>query len=634
VPWQHKQTTGSSSICAESCFGSDLSLPDADLLGRFVHRRDEAAFEALVRRHGPMVFGVCLRILRQPQDAEDAFQATFLVLARKAACVRPREMLGNWLYGVAQQTAVRVRSATYKRSQREQQLPTRLESAAAPDQRDDWEGLLDHELSLLPDKYRAAIVLCDLEGKTRKEAARQLGWPEGTVAARLARAHALLAKRLTRRGVAFSGGALAGIVSLNIASASLPSSLIASTSRAAILYAAGQSAGAISTKVAVLAKGVLNIMLLTKLKTISATALMLTLVLGFGGVVPWQSSGYAQVPENVLPRGPYTLQHDNLTATLLALDKHYWEITARGDGKELAKFLADDFVSISIHGKFGKSDAVASCHRYRLKDWKIADPTVVRVNKDSAVLTYLYDCKVMTADGELDETREGYRVTYVWTLRDGGWVVVFCHDDHGRKAPSTASKNAGPASVLDPTSNTLYPYIPTRELLLRAQARRRTSSPVGIVAPPIVALHADGNAMLPEHLKGKHTLLTFWSAGGDMPFAELSALRKEFAKDDRFRIVSVCVDTANNSDKAWAAWSKWLLSRGSIDFGDGPKRLIDDPQWWNVMENANAASRTSAQYGVRFPESFLIGPDGNFVAVYVANKDLQKTVAAALGEVR
>ena len=151
--------------------------------------KDEAAFEALVRRHGPMVLGVCRRVLRNHHDAEDAFQATFLVLVRKAASIVPREMVANWLYGVAYRTALKARSMIARQRVRERQVTEMPEpEAAEPD--DCWrdlQPLLDQELSRLPDKYRVPIVLCDLEGKTGKEAARQLGWPEGTVASRLAR---------------------------------------------------------------------------------------------------------------------------------------------------------------------------------------------------------------------------------------------------------------------------------------------------------------------------------------------------------------------------------------------------------------------------------------------------------------
>src|SRR5207237_1342609 len=156
-------------------------------------------------------------------DAEDAFQATFLVLVRKAASVVPREMVGNWLYGVAHQTALQARRTAARRGAREVQVTEMPDTEAV--QKDQWPDvrpLLDQELSRLPDIYRAVIVLCDLEGRTRKEVARQLGVPEGTVAGRLARARAMLAKRLTERGVALSGGALAAVLSQQAVSAGVP----------------------------------------------------------------------------------------------------------------------------------------------------------------------------------------------------------------------------------------------------------------------------------------------------------------------------------------------------------------------------------------------------------------------------
>src|SRR6516162_8732683 len=189
------------------CDGARLT--DGQLLEAFISRRDEAALAALVKRHGPMVWGVCRRILRNYHDAEDAFQATFLVLVRKAASIASRELLANWLYGVAQQTALKARTTSANRRARERQVMEMPEPVTTePDLWSDLQPLLDQELSHLPDKYRVAIVLCDLEGKTRKEAARQLGVPEGTLAARVARARVMLAKRLRRHGLVMAGGAL------------------------------------------------------------------------------------------------------------------------------------------------------------------------------------------------------------------------------------------------------------------------------------------------------------------------------------------------------------------------------------------------------------------------------------------
>src|SRR5262245_55728521 len=213
-------------------------LTDGQLLECFLRRRDDAAFEALVRRHGPTVLGVCRRVLRNRHDAEDAFQATFLVLARKAAAIASRELLAGWLYGVAYNIALKANAANARRRARERQVTAMPEpEAAQQDLGSDLQPLLDVELSRLPERYRAPLVLCDLEGKTRKEAARQLGWPEGTLSGRLWRARAALAKRLAQRGLVLSGGALAAVLAQGAAPACVPAPLVASTVRAATLFA-------------------------------------------------------------------------------------------------------------------------------------------------------------------------------------------------------------------------------------------------------------------------------------------------------------------------------------------------------------------------------------------------------------
>jgi RNA polymerase sigma factor (sigma-70 family) len=252
-------------------------LTDGQLLGCFLEHRDEDAFAALVQKHAPMVWGVCRRLLNH-HDAEDAFQAAFLVLFRKAGSVRPREMLANWLYGVAHQAALQARRTAARRGAREKQVTEMPEPAAAEqDLWDDLRPLLDQEASRLPDKYRVVLVLCDLEGKTRREAARQLGLPEGTVGSRLARARTMLAKRLGRHGLPVTFGALAAVLTRNAASGGVPPSVVSSTIKAASLFAAGQAAGVISVKVAALAEGVLKTMLFTRLRA----AVAVVLVLGF-----------------------------------------------------------------------------------------------------------------------------------------------------------------------------------------------------------------------------------------------------------------------------------------------------------------------------------------------------------------
>src|SRR5437868_1022083 len=152
------------------------AVTDGALLERFLAHRDEAAFEALVRRLGPMVLGVCRRVLVDRHDAEDAFQAAFLVLVRKATSIRPRERVGHWLYGVARRTALKAKALAARRRLKEREAGELRPRQAAAVEVEDWRPVLDEELSRLPDRYRAAVVLCDLEGKSRRDAARELGW--------------------------------------------------------------------------------------------------------------------------------------------------------------------------------------------------------------------------------------------------------------------------------------------------------------------------------------------------------------------------------------------------------------------------------------------------------------------------
>jgi RNA polymerase sigma factor (sigma-70 family) len=180
---------------------------DGELLSEFLDRRDPLAFAELVERHGPMVLGVCRRVLRHTQDAEDAFQATFMVLARKAGAVSPRNVVRNWLYGVAFQTAVRARAVIRKRKARES-IGVSIPEPSSPEAVwDDVAVVLDEELGRLPEHYRAVIVLCDVEERTRAAAAVHLSCPEGSVSSRLSRARTMLARRLAKRGLTLSVGA-------------------------------------------------------------------------------------------------------------------------------------------------------------------------------------------------------------------------------------------------------------------------------------------------------------------------------------------------------------------------------------------------------------------------------------------
>ena len=254
-------------------------LTDGQLLASFIATRDEAAFVALVRRHGRMVLGVCRRILRHEHDAEDAFQATFLVLARKAASVVPREAVGNWLYGVAYRTALEARTVNARRRGKERHVRDMPERAVGSGELGELREVLDRELSRLPDKYRLPMVLCELEGRSRQEVARQLGLPEGTLSSRLATGRKVLAKRLKRYGPEFSSTALAAVLAES-AAAALPTGLASFTAKAAIMVTVGP--GAVSAPVLALAEGVVKAMLISKLKVAGALVLIVAAVVGTG----------------------------------------------------------------------------------------------------------------------------------------------------------------------------------------------------------------------------------------------------------------------------------------------------------------------------------------------------------------
>ena len=250
---------------------------DGELLGRFVDHRDEDAFGALVERHGAMVMRVCQGVLRDIDEAQDAFQATFLVLAEKAGTIRRRESAACWLHGVAVRVASNARSASARRRRHERRFAERAAMpAVGPVEGDDEAASAIHEeIGRLPERYRRPIVLCHLEGMTHEAAAQRLGWPVGTVRSRLARGRDRLRDRLARRGLSTA------IVASPIAgSTPIPGTLLETTIGAAMQFAAGESmaGGPISAAVIALANGASNAMFMSKIKGI-ATAVALV---GFG----------------------------------------------------------------------------------------------------------------------------------------------------------------------------------------------------------------------------------------------------------------------------------------------------------------------------------------------------------------
>ena len=262
--------------------GAGEGLADAELLRRWVASRDEAAFEVLVWRHGPMVLSQCRRWLPREHDADDAFQAAFFALARKAGGVRSGEGLAAWLHRVAFRICLHARSASRETALGADVMDQRACGPLAEASARELRAVLDEEVSRLPERYRAPFVLCYFAGRTNAEAARELGRPVGTILSRLATARQRLRVRLSRRGLA--PAATAAVLTATAASqAQVPASLASTTVKTATLFAAGGAAAATCARPAVdLTEGVMKAMFAAKIKTAAAVVLSVAL-LGTGG---------------------------------------------------------------------------------------------------------------------------------------------------------------------------------------------------------------------------------------------------------------------------------------------------------------------------------------------------------------
>jgi RNA polymerase sigma factor (sigma-70 family) len=311
---------------------------DAQLLEHFLRCRDESAFATLVRRHGPMVLAVCRRLLSDPHDAEDAFQATFLVLVRKASSVGRPERLGNWLYGVAYRVALKVRCLNARRHRREQPLMDVPADGAVADLV--WRELrpaLDEELQRLPEKYRAPIVLCYLEGISKRAAARQLGWPEGTLSTRLHRAREILRGRLARRGLGLSAGVVAMALAQGAAPAAVPSTL-AAAAVAAVTRVAVSRGAVVAGPAAALAEGVVRVMWWNKLKVVAVLLAACLLAVGLGSAAlqgpaaPPEGEDKAQAPAPAADAP----QKEVAEVKMFRLGKDVREVVWGPDGKLMA----------------------------------------------------------------------------------------------------------------------------------------------------------------------------------------------------------------------------------------------------------------------------------------------------------
>jgi RNA polymerase sigma factor (sigma-70 family) len=373
---------------------------DAVLLQRFARQRDNIAFEALVQRHGPMVLGVCRRVLGNVHDAEDVFQATFLVLARKAAEGRPPDSLPAWLHAVAHRLALKHRQSQKRRQNRETRSAQTAETTPPPDPLDQLTAremlrVLDEELQRLPESYRLPLLLCWLEGRTQDEAADMLAWTPGSVRGRLHRGRALLYARLARRGLTLGTGLLVAAALGQGISAALPAGLVRATVEASLRFAAGSEAG-VAPGVIALAKGAMR---MTGLKVV-AVLLGLTLAVSAGGVLARQIGAREEteprprVEESVQPEpgdkaatrvdrygdplppgalarlGTMRLRHNATIATisLFFTPDGKGLLTAGGDnrprlwdvttGKLLRELRAPDFFSVALLSPDGRILAV------------------------------------------------------------------------------------------------------------------------------------------------------------------------------------------------------------------------------------------------------------------------------------
>jgi RNA polymerase sigma factor (sigma-70 family) len=424
---------------------------DAELLARFVCERDEGAFAALVRRYGGLVLGACRRVLCDPHEAEDAFQAVWLVLARKAGEVRPAG-LAAWLHGVARQVSLnslranarRRRALAGARCEPVSVQPGLLDELAARE----LLAVLDEEVQRLPGAVRLVVVLCCLEGLSQEEAAHRLGCTPGSVKGRLERGRRRLHERLARRGLSLSAVLGAAEVA-RVAGNTTPVTLPASTAGAAMLFAAGQGArGATSAGAAALAKGVLRAMWVGKMKFVAATVLALGLMGAALALLPGPGrAGPSRVPataEQPADKGGLAARDDGskLLSSLLALEKAGWEALKKPDVGAVKERTAEDFVAITADGKrLGRTEFLRELGRVKLKKSELSEARLTRPGEGSAVLTYRARAEYTAEGGKF---KEDLWVSSTWALRGGKWVGVAYQE-----TPALA-RGEGPGRKLDP----------------------------------------------------------------------------------------------------------------------------------------------------------------------------------------
>jgi RNA polymerase sigma factor (sigma-70 family) len=410
--------------------GTFSGLSDRQLLERFLASGDavaEMAFAVLVERHGPMVLGVCRRVLGHSHDAEDAMQATFLVLVKRASAVRVEGSLGKWLFGVATRVASRARSEARRRRTREQSGCTRLEAVANEETTSTVElaelrSIIGEELAHLPARFRAAVITCDLEGASHEEAARRLGVPVGTVKSRLARARARLHRRLTRRGLAAPDLAIAA----PLFSPTIALHLVQTTANAARSLRVGgvAAAGSIPARVVALTEGALQAMFFSKLK-LAAGALLVLATASAVALSQAPAQKFAE-PSNAggfasnVSAPPVQADLTDDEAEVAMLDRAWADAIPRRDTAFVKRILADDFAGIDPAGTtFTKAGYLSDMGSGAFSNDRIGlEEVKPRVFGDVAVVTSLI---------KINDELLGGRITNVYVKRQGRWRCVNSH---------------------------------------------------------------------------------------------------------------------------------------------------------------------------------------------------------------
>jgi RNA polymerase sigma factor (sigma-70 family) len=404
--WRHTQTLFNGGVIGD--------VADEQLLERFVTARGEAgelAFEALVERHGPMVLRVCRTILRDGHDAEDAFQATFLVLARRAGSIRSRSSVASWLHGVARRVASSARSAASRRREHERTAADRADSFLAEPRWDDLALVLHEEIDRLPERFRAPIVLCDMEGMTEGQAAQRLGRPVGTIRSHITRGRQRLRFQLIRRGLAPATVVLVAERAGCSAHAVVASRLVSSTIPSAMQFAVARATttGMVSAAATALAEEFLGSMLMARIKN---TVMAVLVAIGIA-----TAGAFAFEPQAEKPPSMGDPKHE-----LLELMHAWTKALVQSDAATMDRLLAYEMVGTDPGGwVWDKSKYVelVKGDAFHIESAKLED-SKVHVYGDAAVVTNL----LLTNVNSKQWPSFVQRSTSTWIRRHGSWQCV------------------------------------------------------------------------------------------------------------------------------------------------------------------------------------------------------------------